>query len=119
MFDKTIVDNFLADVKPSQTLWALQDKTSEDWVVLDSINFENSEVMPLWSSAELAQQHCVDEWKNYQPSEISLAEWFEFWLEDLNEDNVIVGINWQEDDNCVEMELSDFSQALAAIESLK
>jgi len=111
--------NFLAEVKPTQSLWALQDKSSEDWVVLDSPNFENTDVMPLWSSAELAQQHCIDEWSDYTPSEISLADWFEFWLEDLNEDNVIVGINWQGDDEYVEMELSDFTQALAEIESLK
>ena len=53
------------------------------------------------------------------PCEISLADWFEFWLEDLNEDGVIVGVNWQGNDECMEIELSDFTQALAAIESLK
>ncbi len=110
---------FLAQTKPSQMLWALQSKESEDWVVLDSITYENTDVMPLWSSAELAQQHCVEEWANYTPGEISLSDWFEFWLEDLNQDGVIVGVNWQGDDNYLEMELADFTQALAEIESLK
>ena len=115
----TTLANFLSEVKPTQNLWALQDKASEDWVVLDSPNFENTDVMPLWSSAELAQEHCIEEWSDYEPCEISLADWFEFWLEDLSEDNVIVGINWQGDDEHSEMELSDFTQALAEIESLK
>ena len=110
---------FLTQVKPSQVLWALQDKESEDWVVLDSIAYENTEVIPLWSSAELAQQHCIEEWDNYTPCEISLSDWFEFWLEDLSQDNVIVGVDWQGDDEYLEMELSDFTQALADIESLK
>jgi len=120
MSDTTnILKAFLAEAKPTQVLWALQDKASEDWVVLDSPSFENTDVMPLWSSEELAQQHCIDEWSDYIPCEISLADWFEFWLEDLNEDNVIVGINWQGDDECAELELSEFTQALAEIESLK
>ncbi|TYK65556.1 DUF2750 domain-containing protein [Colwellia echini] len=115
----TTLKNFLADIKPSQVIWALQDKESEDWVVLDSPSFENTDVMPLWSSAALAQQHCIDEWSDYVPCAISLSDWFEFWLEDLNEDNVIVGVNWQGDDEYVELELSEFTQALAEIESLK
>jgi hypothetical protein len=87
--------------------------------VLDSIAYENTEVMPLWSSAELAQQHCIEEWANYIPCEISFSDWFEFWLEDLNQDNVIVGVDWQDNDECLEMELADFTQALAQVESLK
>lgn len=112
-----ILEQFLKGVKPTQTLWALQDKASEDWVVLDSINFEQTDVMPLWSSAELALAHCCDEWQDYVPAQISLADWLEFWIEDLNEDGVIVGVNWQ-DGQYVEMELADFSQALAQIEKL-
>ena len=117
--NNSTLKNFLAQAKPTQMLWALQDKVSEDWVVLDSIAYENTEVMPLWSSAELAQQHCIEEWDNYIPSQISLSDWLEFWLEDLNQDGVIVGVNWQGDDEYLEMELADFTQALAAIESLK
>ena len=113
------LNDFLAQAKPTQMLWALQDKESEDWVVLDSIAYEKTDVMPLWSSAELAQQHCIEEWDNYIPCKISLSDWLEFWLEDLNQDGVIVGVNWQGDDEYLEMELADFTQALAAIESLK
>jgi hypothetical protein len=117
--NNSTLKKFLAQVKPTQTLWALQDKASEDWVVLDSIAYENTDVMPLWSSTELAQSHCIDEWENYIPCEISLSDWLEFWIEDLSEDGVIIGVNWQGDDEYLEMELADFTQALATIESLK
>jgi hypothetical protein len=116
---KEILSQFLTQVKPTQILWALQDKASEDWVVLDSPSFENTDVMPLWSEQELAQQHCIDEWSDYIPCEISVAEWLEFWVEDLNDDGVIVGINWQGSDDDVELELADFTQGIAEIESFK
>ncbi|MBA6251399.1 MAG: hypothetical protein ACI9O3_000982 [Colwellia sp.] len=122
--NSTILSTFLVDVKNNQSFWALQEKSAEDWVVLDSINFENTEVMPLWSSQELAQKHCVDEWQEYVPTKITLSDWLEFWLEDLSEDGVIVGINWQEetsdtnDNTYVELDLAEFSQALAEIEAL-
>ena len=114
-----ILKTFIAETKTTQVVWALQDKASEDWVVLDSPTFENTEVMPLWSTTTLAQQHCIDEWSDYTPVAISFADWFEFWLEDLNEDNIIIGVNWQGDDECIEIELADFSQALSTVESLK
>jgi len=122
--DKTTLNTFLVDAKNAQSFWALQEKSGEDWVVLDSINFENTEVMPLWSSEELAQKHCIDEWQQYVPTKITLSDWLEFWLEDLNEDGVIVGINWQEEstkaeeNEYLELDLAEFSQSLAEIETL-
>ena len=115
--EKTL-QSFLKQVKDTQALWALQDKNSEDWVVLDSINFENTEVMPLWSTQELATSHCVEEWADYIPVAITVADWMEFWVEDLLEDGVIIGLNWQEDEACFELELPEFTQALAAVETL-
>jgi hypothetical protein len=125
----TTLTTFLADVKNKQSFWALQEKSGEDWVVLDSINFENTDVMPLWSTEELAQVHCVDEWEDYVPTKITLSDWLEFWLEDLSEDGVIVGINWQEEvadpeddvkteNEYFELDLAEFSQSLAEIEVL-
>ena len=113
----THLSNFIAQVKPSQTIWALQDKASEGWVILDSINFENTDVMPLWSSVDLAKSHCIDEWQDYEPMSISVAEWLEFWVEDLANDNVMIGIDWQDDDENIEVELAEFSQTLATVEA--
>lgn len=112
------IKKFMTEVKTSQTIWALQSPETEDWVVLDSSHFENTDVMPLWSLESLAMVHCVDEWSDYKPAKISVAEWMEFWIEDLNEDGVIVGIDWLEDE-CVEIELSDFTHNLSQVEQYK
>jgi len=116
--NKETLPEFVTAVRTTQNFWALQDKATEDWVVLDSINFEETEVMPVWSSDKLAAQHCCDEWQDYVPAVITLAEWLEFWIEDLKEDNIVIGINWPADGDCVEVELGEFSQALAEIETL-
>ena len=113
-----ILTSFINDVKPTQSFWALQDKESEDWVVLDSINFDDTEVMPLWSTPELALVHCTEEWSEYVPAEITLSDWLEFWVKDLVEDDVIVGINWTGDDSDAEVDLSEFTEALVEIEAL-
>jgi hypothetical protein len=117
MSTETTLESFSKQVKDTQTLWALQDKNSEDWVVLDSVNFENTEVMPLWSTENLAKSHCVQEWVDYIPAAITVADWMEFWVEDLLEDGVIIGLIWQ-DEACFELELPEFTQALAEVETL-
>jgi hypothetical protein len=116
--NKQALAAFLADVKPTQQLWALQDKKSEEWVVLDSLTYEDTDVMPLWSSEEGAAQHCTEEWADYMPSAISLADWLEFWIEDLVADGVVIGINWCGEEDDLEIDLAEFTHALVDIEAL-
>ncbi|QHJ10462.1 hypothetical protein FX988_00676 [Paraglaciecola mesophila] len=108
--------DFMSQIKHTQELWALQDKTSDGWVILDSINFENTDVMPLWSNPQLAKEHCIDEWQDYVPKAITVSDWLEFWVEDLAQDNVVIGIEWQDGGEYLEVELADFSQMLAEVE---
>ncbi len=118
MSNNTAQQAFFAQVKSSQTLWALQDTATQGWVIIDSENYEETDVMPLWSSAEEAQQQCVETWSNYQPAAISIAQWLEFWVEDLAEDHVMIVINWQpESPENNELELTEFSQQLAEVEA--
>lgn len=109
---------FLNTVKSTQTLWALQDKKSEDWVVLDSLQFEETDVMPLWSTEALAQEHCVEEWKDYIATAITFADWFEFWIDDLLADNIVIGINWGDESGDAEVDLEQLTQSLTEIEAL-
>lgn len=104
----------MTKVKSTQELWALQDKTTEGWVIVDSVNFENTDVMPVWSDAEMAREHCTDEWEDYIPKSISVSD----WLEDLAEDSVLVGVEWRDGGEYLEVELAEFSQMLAEIEKL-
>lgn len=112
------LQNFQQQIKDKQQVWGLLDKESEDWVVMDSIEFEQRDVLLLWSSEALAQAQCIDEWQNYTAQAISLADWFEFWLEDLVQDDVLIGINWLGEESDMELELAQFSEALAEVETL-
>lgn len=112
------LEKFQDEVKESQLLWALQDTESGDWVVMDSMNYAETEVMPLWSNEAIAKSHCIEEWADYVPASITLSDWFEYWLEDLVADDVIVGLNWVGDADDLELGLSEFTEALGQIEAL-
>jgi len=116
--NKQALTDFIKTVEPSQTFFALQDPSSEEWLIVDSINFEQTDVMPVWSNEALANEHCNGEWSSYSVAPITLADWLEFWVEDLNQDNIIIGVNWHEEQDCLEVELAEFTQALIDIEAL-
>ena len=113
-----IFDTFLSDVKPTQIIWALKDPESDDWVILDSLQYEESEVMPLWSTKEQAERHLTEDWENFVCASISIADWLEFWVEDLITDNIIIGLNWIGEENDIEMDLQEFSENIAKLETI-
>ena len=61
---------FIEQVRESGQVWGL--RYGEDWVVCRSAEFEDADVMPLWSAEEDARLHCVDEWADYEPEVIDL-----------------------------------------------
>jgi len=44
---------------------------------------------------------------------IGLDEFLDEWVEDLNEDNALVGLNWNDDQVCVEIEPVGLARALS------
>lgn len=80
---------FIEQVRESGQVWGL--RYGEDWVVCRSAEFEDADVMPLWSAEEDARLHCVDEWADYEPEVIDLEEFLDIWINDLDEDDVLVG----------------------------
>ena len=110
---KSFVDNS----KASQHIWALRCPQSKDWVVCDSIEFSDTDVLPLWSSQAQASAFCTDEWQGYEVCAISVDDYLEFWVSDLNYDGVLVGIDWQvEDSFSVELDPIDVAKAFAECE---
>ena len=104
---------FANKVKDSQTLWGLTaDAAEEDWVVVDSQEFENTEVLLVWSSEQAAQATCTDEWADYKPTSIPVAEYFDFWLEELGSDGVRIGTDWQDEQKNVEAEMVELARVL-------
>ncbi|MER2491645.1 DUF2750 domain-containing protein [Catenovulum sediminis] len=107
--------DFAHAIKDSQVIWGLTaDAAEEDWVVVESLEFENTEVLLVWSSEAAAQATCTDEWADYKPTAIPVAEYFDFWLEALGKDGVRIGIDWQDDaENNVEAEMVELARVLA------
>ena len=111
-----VLATFVDDVKTNQCLWGLQDETGEGWVVCDSVEFENTDTMPLWSKESLASAHCTEEWESYKAIAIPVAEFLEYWVSDFNDDGVLVGINWQNNEDCPELDPIVLAKALVDIE---
>ena len=65
---------------------------------------ENSVVMPFWSVESEAKRACTDDWSDYQPNPIRIDDFIDAWLHGLEEDNTLVGINWDETLEGVEIE---------------
>lgn len=108
---------FIDISKTSQQIWALRCPDSKDWVVCDSIEFTDTDVLPLWSNKEQAQAYCTDEWHGYEVCVISVDDYLEHWVSDLNYDGVLLGIDWQLDDSfSVELDPIDVAKGFAEYE---
>ena len=122
MTDTQMTDNspvlasFIDNVKEQQAVWGLQDETGEGWVVCDSSEYEETDVMPLWSSEAKAKVHCTEEWQDYQPAPIPLEELLEYWIQDLHDDGVLVGIDWVAEQECLELDPITLAKSLVDIE---
>lgn len=103
---------FANSVAPSQLVWALTTAEGDEWVVCDSAQFEDSSVLLLWSSEAAAKAQCQDEWSIYQPQAIALEEYLDFWVEDLNEDGTLVGLDWTDNGENPEVEPVELAKTL-------
>ncbi len=106
---------FIEEVRESGQVWGL--RYGEDWVVCRSAEFEDADVMPLWSAEGDARLHCVDEWEDYEPEVIELEEFLDIWINDLDEDDVLVGPNWNADLEGQELEPIELAKALVELDA--
>lgn len=103
---------FVEQTRLGDQVWVL---SAEDGgvVVCESNQFEEADVLLLWDSEAKAQAQCKDEWQQYSPFAISVDELLDEWIEDLNADNALFGLNWNDDNVCVEIEPTGLARALA------
>ncbi|WP_338749485.1 DUF2750 domain-containing protein [Bacillus sp. FJAT-52991] len=50
--------------------------------------------MLFWSDEAYARQCAIEEWSDYKPSAIPLEEFMNSWLNGMDEDGLLVGVNW-------------------------
>jgi len=104
--------SFVEKARQTEQVWALG---AEDggFVVCESNQFENTDVLLLWESEAVAKAQCKEEWTDYSPVEINLDEFLDDWVEDLKEDDALIGLNWNDDQVCVEIEPVGLARALS------
>ncbi|MCP8900749.1 DUF2750 domain-containing protein [Gilvimarinus xylanilyticus] len=86
------LDRFVIEGLNTGCVWGLEGP--DGWALCDSEKYDETDVMPLWSARELAMHHCVEEWSDYQPVAIAVAELLEDWLPGMHDDVLLVGVNW-------------------------
>jgi hypothetical protein len=96
---------FIADALDTGCVWALEGE--EGFALCPSVDSEDIDVMPLWSQPEYAQVHSKDEWAKYEVVPIATEELLDEWLEGLHGDLILVGVNWNEAMEGVEIEPLD------------
>lgn len=102
------LDLFIKETQETKLVWGL--KNEDGWLSCESTEFEQSEVMPFWSSKEDAAFHNVEEWADFEVLEIPLDIFVEDWLITLDEDGVLVGLNWNQTLDGKELEPSEVAK---------
>ena len=106
-------ENFLKRVSESKTVWGLE--SVDGWCVSGSNEYEDTVVMLFWSDEAYARQCAVEEWSHYKPTSISLKEYMNGWLPGLNQDELLVGVNWNAKLIGLEVEPSELFKELEEV----
>ncbi len=102
---------FVKQALDTQVVWGL--KNDEGWLACESTEYEDSEVMPFWSNQNDAQSHNVDEWADFEVLEIPLDIFVEDWLITLDEDQVLIGANWNDQLEGKELSAKEMAELFA------
>jgi hypothetical protein len=103
--------HFIEQTQKSGQVWGL--RSSEGWLIVDSVEFEDTDVMPLWSDEAYAQAHCVGEWEHFKPAAIGVEDLIADWLPGMDEDGTLTGPNWNAELEGMEVEAIEIAQRLA------
>lgn len=99
-------ENFIKRVAENKIVWGLENE--DGWCVSESNEYEDAVVMLFWSDEAYARQCAVEEWSHYKPSSIPLDTFMNNWLNGLNDDGLLVGLNWNAKLIGLEIEPFDF-----------
>ena len=109
-----VFQGFIAEARSEGQVWVLAH--GEDLLVVESVDFEDTDVKPFWSNEAAAKVHCSEEWAEYKPEAIPLDVFVEGWLKEMYDDGVLIGTNWDIDLNGPEVEPREVLEALALLQ---
>lgn len=112
--------DFIKKVCETEIVYGLKDDKGYATSYSNDLEYDDGEsvqIICFWSDAARAKS-CVDkEWNRYEASPISLNEFLENWCLGMNNDGLLVGINF--DSNLFGYEAEPLELALEVIEELK
>lgn len=85
-------NRFVETVKKERLVWGLM--SDAGWATAPSNECENTTVIPFWSHKAYAQRLAKKEWETYKPTPIDFDEFVDSWLKGMDENGVLVGVNW-------------------------
>lgn len=85
---ETKYQQFIKRACAEQQVWGLY--KSEGWATSESNDFEDTELLPFWSARAYAAACCQQEWTNYAPVAIPLAEFLEAWCVGIHQDSGLI-----------------------------
>ncbi|MCF6194246.1 MAG: DUF2750 domain-containing protein [Kangiellaceae bacterium] len=95
-------ERFIDEAIELEIVWNLQ--SEEGFALCESDEFEGKQVMPFWSREQDAKTACSEDWIGYKPNPIRFDDFVDAWLHGMDEDEIYVGVNWNEELAGVEIE---------------
>jgi hypothetical protein len=83
---------FIKKAVAEDEVWGLEGE--EGLAISSSADNEELDVIPFWSAEGAAKVVAADDWKDFKPSSMSLAEFLENWLAGMHNDELLVGTDW-------------------------
>ena len=83
---------FIQQAADTEQVWGLSD--GDIWATSSSNEFEDTEVILFWSDEAGAKACASDEWANYKPESLPVAEFLENWCVGMYDDELLVGADW-------------------------
>ena len=113
-------EKFVKKVCETNLVYGLENK--DGFATSSSNDLEDEDGEPIgiicfWSEKALAKSCSKNDWEEYEPTEIRLAEFIENWCVGIDNDELLVGTNF--DQNMFGNEIEGYGLILELIEELK
>lgn len=98
------LESFLDAIASTRKVWLLEAMTGMFAMLEDS---DGNSYIPLWESEELAKAAAVDDWADYEVTEMGFSE-LQVWLKELSRDEIDIAVSPEKDGQIMAISSSNF-----------
>ena len=102
---------FIDRVQRGRQVWGLASKAGE-WAFCPSQDVKDAQVLVFWSDRADAAQQVKDEWREYEPTPITLDLFAGKFLKVMQDGGLLVGPNWDAHLRGLELKPQDLARRL-------